>query len=624
MKLYKIAAKASLALTVTALSASASVKDLPVRTINGKVYHYYEVPAKETVYSLCYKLGITKDELVKNNPSVADGLKKGMVLFFPMDSDANIAGSNTATEERHGIFTHHVERGETIFGIARKYGVTTDQVIAQNPILSEGLKAGQTLTINTTPATQQAAEPIETTGINNNTATTGTSVEGYIVKKKETLYSIAHENNLTIAELEAANPGLTTLKAGQVINIPVRNGAASTNTAAPTATGATESSEQTAAVDSTAGNLTSIAENRDSIQGTPAETVKKDISVAVLLPFMLEEETPSKSAQRCTEFYKGFLLAVDSLRSSDRNIRITAFDTQGSTLRVKEFISSSDTTGLDAIIAPDNSEQLSVLAQWGKQNGVKIFNTFVVRNDDYMTNPAVMQSNLPSALMHRKAIDGMVERLRYSTSVFISINNTTGDKTEFVKDLKKSLDAAGTTYMDVTFDGRLTAANLKALPADGNYTFIPLSGKQADLNKIMPGILEWRDEAVTPTVKMFGYPEWITFRGETLENMHKLNTTVYSRFYADEESARYRDIDTKFHTWYGKGMEAAVPRQGVLGFDTGMFILNYLGTDNTHSYEGVQNGYRFAKPADTNSGMSNEMLYFINFRPGGMIEKYTL
>lgn len=214
MKLYKIAAKASLALTVTALSASASVKDLPVRTINGKVYHYYEVPAKETVYSLCYKLGITKDELVKNNPSVADGLKKGMVLFFPMDSDANIAGSNTATEERHGIFTHHVERGETIFGIARKYGVTTDQVIAQNPILSEGLKAGQTLTINTTPATQQAAEPIETTGINNNTATTGTSVEGYIVKKKETLYSIAHENNLTIAELEAANPGLTTLKAG--------------------------------------------------------------------------------------------------------------------------------------------------------------------------------------------------------------------------------------------------------------------------------------------------------------------------------------------------------------------------------------------------------------------------
>ena len=45
-----------------------------------RLYHYYEVPAKETVYSLCYKLDITKDEMIRHNPSVADGLRSGMKI----------------------------------------------------------------------------------------------------------------------------------------------------------------------------------------------------------------------------------------------------------------------------------------------------------------------------------------------------------------------------------------------------------------------------------------------------------------------------------------------------------------------------------------------------------------
>lgn len=176
--------------------------------------------------------------------------------------------------------------------------------------------------------------------------------------------------------------------------------------------------------------------------------------------------------------------------------------------------------------------------------------------------------------------------------------------------------------MELAVDGKLMPANLKALPADGNYTFIPLSGKQADLNKIMPGIIEWRDEAITPGVKLFGYPEWITFRGETLENMHKLNTTVYSRFYADEESSRTRELEDRFRRWYGKGMDAAVPRQGLLGFDTGMFLIESFA-DGVDKYDGVQNGYHFVT-SSPDGGSYNDVLYFINFRPGGVTEKINL
>lgn len=593
----------------TTLAINAAVKDLPVKKVNGRLYHYYEVPAKETIYSLCYKLDVTKDEMIRHNPSVADGLRSGMTLYFPVEESGDVTVSAPAAAGR--VVSHNVQKGETIFGIAHKYGVKTEDVIAENPVLKNGLKAGQTIqitlpgapaepTVQEQPALQQPEQPA-----------TQTKMEGYIVKKKETFYSIAVAHGMSVAALEAANPGVTSLKEGQVLNIPV------------TVTATEQQSQGSLPTDASADTAAGVPATETAVTEVVTDSVAapavKDISVAVMLPFMLNEETPSKNATRYTEFYKGFLLAVDSLRNSGAPIHITAYDTEGSVLKVREALTDSAFRRHNAIIAPDNSAQMAILAEYGKNNNVKVVNTFIVRDDSYLTNPAVMQGNLPSALMYRKTIDALMERLAYSTPVFVSIKGGPADKADFVNELRKTLDAKGKTYMDVEVDGRLTVADLKPLPSDGNYIFIPMTGRQAELNKLMPGIIEWRDQAATPMVRLFGYPEWTTFRGETLENMHNLNTTVYSRFYTDEESARTKAIDDKYKQWYGSRMENAVPRQGLLGFDTGMFVIPYI-MHGGGAYDGVQNGYYFISSGE-NGGMYNDALYFVTFRPGNIIEK---
>lgn len=592
---FTIAAILMGAASVFALHAA--VKDLPVKTVNGRLYHYYEVPAKETVYSLCYKLDISKDEMIRHNPSVADGLRAGMTLFFPVEESAETAVQPSAVPGR--VVSHHVQKGETIFGIAHKYGVNTEAVIEQNPVLKNGLKAGQTIQI-TVPGTAvepKVAEPAPAQPAPVQPA----GVKGYIVKKKETFYSIAVANGLSVAALEAANPGVTSLKEGQVLNIPVREVPAETVadvSAAPT------------------GDKSVAEAAADSVTVAAAD---KSVSLAVMLPFMLNEESPSKNACRYTEFYKGLLLAVDSLRNNGTPIHVTAYDTEGSVLKVREALTDSTFRRHNAIIAPDNSAQMAILAEYGKNNNVKVVNTFIVRDDSYLTNPDMVQANLPSQLMYRKAIDALMERFENATPVFLNIKGTTGDKADFVGELRKSLDAKGKTYMEVEADGRLTLADLKPLPADGNYVFVPATGRQADLNKLMPGIIEWRDQAVTPTVQLFGYPEWTTFRGETLENMHNLNTTVYSRFYTDEESARTKDIDARYKQWYGARMENAVPRLGLLGFDTGMFVIPYM-LNGGDKYDGVQNGYYLVRSGE-NGGAYNDALYFVTFRPGNVTNK---
>lgn len=615
-RLCRIAASALLA-SLSILSLGASVKDLPVKSVNGHLYHYYEVPSKETVYSICNKLGVTKAELVSNNPSVKDGIKAGMILYFPYDGDPTVTKAADSAPAP-ATTTHRVERGETIFGISHKYGIMESQLIEANPALKNGLKAGQVIIIpagenvttvrdvaQVTPAVTPVASAPEMPD----------ALEGYLVKKNETLYSIAMAHGLTVADLEKVNPGLRTLKQGQIINIPVAR------------------SERVAPSTPAASNETADAVEEPAVEPGVVETVEESVaettvrerpvSVAVLLPFMLGEETPSKTAQRATEFYKGFLLAVDSLRSSSRPITVSAYDTEGSLVKVKEIIADTAFSRHTAIVAPDNAAQLALIAEYGRNNNVAVFNPFVVKDESYVTNPVMMQGNLPSEMMYDKAVSAYVERLRHSTPVFLTLAGSPGEKTEFVNQLKSKLGAENIEWIELSAEEKFTAEDLKPLDTDGNYTFIPTTGRQADLNRMMPAVIAWRDEAVLPTVRFFGYPEWIMFRGETLTNMQNLNTTVYSRFSADYDCRACEDVEAKFKYWYGGAMESVVPRQGLMGFDAGMFLIPYM-SDGRTTYDGVQNGYRFVSAGADGAGMYNDLLYLINFRPSGLTEKTPL
>ena len=600
----------------------ASIKDLPIREVNGHTYHFYEVASKETVYSVCHRFGISKEELIKYNPAVADGLKAGMELLFPADSDKKATSSTSALsspQKRYNNVVHHVEKGQTIYGIAAQYGISTQSLIEQNPIINDGLKAGQTLHIST-PADSGATKPSDSNVASHNIATSSIASTGYIVKKKETFYSISKAHGITVAELEAANPGITVLREGQVLSIPTAQTTTAT-ASAPSTTVENQPASTTVATNSEAQTPTISVDDFAAASGFVQD---KDLSVAVVLPFMLNEETMSKSAQRYTEFYKGLLLAADSLRNNGTPIRISAFDTEGSVAKFNEILADPALKNHRMIIAPDNVEQLIMLGEFGRANGVKVLNSFIVRDETFKTNPTVMQANIPSDMMIDKAVDAMTLHIGKTTPVFLTVADGANDKAEFVEALKKNLKAKGIDYKIINApEGYITKANLQELPAEGNYTFIPATGRQSEVNKLLPGIIEWRDEAIMPVVKVIGYPEWITFRGETLDKMHNLNTIVYSRFFDDESAPRSKDVAAKFKKWYGSDMENAIPRQGMLGFDTGIFVFNYL-KNSVRRYDGVQNGFNFTETSDNTLGECNSMLYIINYRPGGVVEKINL
>jgi membrane-bound lytic murein transglycosylase D len=105
------------------------------------------------------------------------------------------------------IYTYHVAAsGETLFGISRKYQVTTDSLVKWNSMDGYGIKLGQNLIVGMKEKVERPAEPLY------HTVTTG-----------DTFYKIARQYNFTVTELQQVNNKTDmSLKIGEKILIPKR------------------------------------------------------------------------------------------------------------------------------------------------------------------------------------------------------------------------------------------------------------------------------------------------------------------------------------------------------------------------------------------------------------------
>lgn len=596
-----------IAMAAAVAPAMAGIDDLPVTTVGGRSYHYYDVEPKQTIYSICRDLGISKAQLLEANPEVAEkGVKAYQRLLFP------VAGSTPDI--------HVVGERETIYGIASRYGLTPSQLDAWNPGIRDGIRKGDRLIVSDPSANGGAVSEVATSAPQQSS---GAAPVEYVVKDKETFYSIAHSHGISVGDLEAANPEVTLLRPGMKLVIPAAGSAAS-------APAATPSNVVTLPTPSRPEMPTMQPSNPPVAVEAPAEVAEASaVNIAVVLPFMLNDSERNRRADLITEFYKGFLLAVDSLRHSDKPIHIQTYDTEGDAATLRSIMARPELAEAQVIIAPDNAAHLESLAAYGADHGIDVLNLFVVADGSYVRTPHLYQATIPHDAMYSSAIEAMTRHFAEGYKpVILSATEGSADKQPFVDQLTSALRRAGIDYATIDYNGILGLDDLASLDRDGRYAFIPTSSRQADLNRVLPALIELKGAmSGYDPVRLYGYPEWTTFRGETLTNMHTVNTYVYSRFFTSPEDPWAKRVEDAYERWYGQPMAAAVPRQGLLGFDTGMFLIPALAKEGSIAdapvYHGVQNAFRFIRPAGV-SGQVNDDLYFVNFRPSGLTDRISL
>lgn len=365
------------------------------------------------------------------------------------------------------------------------------------------------------------------------------------------------------------------------------------------------------------------------IDETIADSVDRPVKIAVILPFMLNDNSVDKQTQLYTEFFKGMLLAADSLKNNKTEVILDAYDSENNLNTVRDIISRPEFAGTDIIITPDNDEQLALISEYADTASATILNIFAVKNtviylikNNAGQYPPLSDVSASSQIIHGR-IDGYIP-------VILTSEEGKHDKDEFANLLKDQLSKAGKNYEIINYTGYLKSSDFSNLKnEEGRYVFVPVSGSSSEFNHIISALKNYRESSSDyNSVRLFGYPEWITFRGDELENLHIMNATVYSRFYNDESSQRSKLINDKYSSSFGAPMMSAVPVQGILGFDTGYFLLSAIDNDinlidgNTF-YNGIQSGFHFVKHDDV-AGKVNDLLYFVNFRPSGIVDKRVL
>ncbi len=107
-------------------------------------------------------------------------------------------GKDEPESARQTNITHKVKKGEGLQSIAKHYGVSVKQITASNSLKNNRVQAGQILTIKT-------LEPSKSTKIASNSNNHTAKDKTYIVKRGDTLNSIAQKFDVAISDIKRWN-----------------------------------------------------------------------------------------------------------------------------------------------------------------------------------------------------------------------------------------------------------------------------------------------------------------------------------------------------------------------------------------------------------------------------------
>lgn len=160
---------------------------IPSISVSPEVSDTYIVQKGDNLWSIANKFNMTVSELKNLNNLTNNLLSIGQVLKIK-DSSNN------------GKTTYTVQKGDSLWVIANKYGITTEELKSYNNLTSNLLSIGQVLKI---PQGKTSTENI------------------YKVKKGDSLWTIANRYNTTVEKIKVLN-NLTSnlLSIGQHLKIP--------------------------------------------------------------------------------------------------------------------------------------------------------------------------------------------------------------------------------------------------------------------------------------------------------------------------------------------------------------------------------------------------------------------
>ncbi|HEA30526.1 MAG TPA: LysM peptidoglycan-binding domain-containing protein [Leeuwenhoekiella sp.] len=379
-------------------------------------YSNHKVREGETISAIANKYNITVYELYRLNPEARDGLYPGLVLVLPGSKAAMAQKEKESRRKEQEFKTHTVEQGETIYSLAKMYGVSEETIKRYNEQLNTAeLRTGEEIKIpvNNGKMTSETQKPTKTN-------------RKHVVKPKETIYGLASMYGITIEELMELNPDMPdNLPIGTILNVPdksytadakmddakfgyyeVKQGDTFYSLTRRWSMTDEELIKLNPALEDglQQGMILKLPKNSilagEELDGSGAQDLTQNLTdfseknVAVLLPFSTNSPADSLKgmlarnglSRIALDFYSGALMAVDSAKALGLSTNLYIYDTQYvrgqdavNTSMVNEILDRDDFSDMDVVIGPLLGQNVTEVSNKLKRKGIPVVSPLTPR-----------------------------------------------------------------------------------------------------------------------------------------------------------------------------------------------------------------------------------------------------
>ena len=418
------------------------------------------------------------------------------------------------------------------------------------------------------------------------------------VKKKETLYSIAREYSITIEELTNANPEMKEpgyqLKKGSLVFIPYSSQTSQVTPAAP-------------------HNMVLQSVSKTDVR-------QREIRLGLLLPL----HDINGDGRRMTEYYRGMLMACDSLRCEGISIRVDAFNASEQ-CNINTLLANPQLAQCDVIFGPLYSAQMPAISAFARQHDIKLFVPFSINAPQIKDNPTIYQVYQTPSEINASIVSRFLRQFKNHHTVLIDCNDSASTKGAFTSLLRSELKSAGRS---VSITSTKSSENnfAKAFSKTSPNVVILNSERSPQLNVVFAKLNGLANNMPELQITLFGYTEWMMYTRYNLDNYYRFNVYIPATFYTNPLSSATRRFEQKYRWSFHEDMLAALPRFAITGFDHTYFFLkglheygkNFNGAIGSIGYTPIQTPLGFER-IGANGGWQNKRILMVNYSPSKQI-----
>lgn len=410
------------------------------------------------------------------------------------------------------------------------------------------------------------------------------------VKRQETLFGIAKKYGVTIDELTAVNPQMRvpgfSLKKGEKLNIPFH-------------VEKVEKTEKEMPV--------------QEVKPAKSDVRSRDIVLGVMLPL----HDKNSDGKDMVEYYRGILMACDSLKQEGISVKVHAWNLSEET-DLNALLNEKAVSECDLIIGPYYSKHLETMAGVAADKDIRLLSPFIANLSGGSSCPNVFPVLQSDHCFNDVVMSCFLNQFSDYKTVFIDCNDPYSKKGNFTTGLRKKIEASGGSF-SITNLNTDDAAFSKAFSRTQPNIVVLNSDRSPQLNVAFSKLNNITLSDETISVSMFGYPEWMNYRIYNLDNYYKFNTYIPATFYLNPLSARTARFEKKYRWNFHEDMKQVLPRFAILGFDHAYFYIKGMkmhgtgfdGSSSSVSYVPIQSPLNFKKTHT--GGYQNVSVVFVHY-----------